>query len=118
MFTRFIGERLLSRLTKGKVQRPNKIQAILRLPTLLRLSLALFRDNRVPLWLRGSVVGLIVLIVSPIDAVGDIPVVGQFWDMTLGVVVLEAFIQMAPAHVVNEHITKLGLERKVPLREV
>jgi uncharacterized membrane protein YkvA (DUF1232 family) len=117
VISRFIGSKLLSRLTKGKIQQPNKIQAILRLPTLLRLSIVLFRDNRVPLWLRGSVLGILALIFSPLDIVGDIPVVGQFWDFTLSVVVLEAFIQMAPSDVVNEHIKALGLEKKIPLRE-
>jgi uncharacterized membrane protein YkvA (DUF1232 family) len=108
---------LLKRLTGGKVQRPNRIQALLRLPTLLRITVPLMRDSRVPLWQRGAVVGLIVLILSPIDVIGDIPLVGQFWDFTLAVVVLDAFLQMAPAAVVNEHIVALGLEKKIPLRE-
>lgn len=117
MISRFISKKLLSRLTGGKIEQPNKVQAIMRLPYLLKLALALFRDSRVPLWQRGSVIGLLVLIFSPIDIVGDIPVVGQFWDFTLSVVVLEAFLQMAPADVVNEHIRAQNLEHKIPLRE-
>jgi uncharacterized membrane protein YkvA (DUF1232 family) len=118
MFRRFIGNQILKRATKGKVQSPGRVQALMRLPTLLRLGYALFRDERVPLWLRGAVIGLLGLIFSPIDLPGDIPVIGQFWDFTLAVTVLDLFIKTAPAHVVNEHITRLGLEKKVPLRQV
>jgi uncharacterized membrane protein YkvA (DUF1232 family) len=105
-------------MTGGKVTRPGRIQALIRLPSLLRLTVVLMRDRRVPLWQRAAVVGLIALILSPIDAIGDVPVVGQFWDFTLAVTVLEAFIQMAPHEVVNEHITALGLQNKIPFREL
>jgi uncharacterized membrane protein YkvA (DUF1232 family) len=104
-------------MTGGKVQRVGRMQALVRLPSLLRMTLALLRDNRVPIWQRMSVVGLVALILSPIDAIGDIPVVGQFWDFTLVVTVLDAFMQIAPADVVNEHIIALGLQNKLPLRE-
>jgi uncharacterized membrane protein YkvA (DUF1232 family) len=113
---RFVGRQVLKRVSGGKFEQPNKMQALLRLPTLLRLTFALLRDNRVPVWQRAGVVGLIGLIVSPIDVIGDIPVIGQFWDLTLAVTVMDAFVQMAPAPVVNEHIAALGLERKIPLR--
>ncbi|HLJ65924.1 MAG TPA: hypothetical protein VKX16_01020 [Chloroflexota bacterium] len=116
MFRRYIGKKVLERLSKGKIQRPGRVQAMIRLPTLLRLGFALFRDERVPIWQRTAVVMLLVLIFSPIDVVGDLPVIGQFWDFTLAVTVLDWFVQMAPAHVVNEHIHSLGLEKKVPLR--
>jgi uncharacterized membrane protein YkvA (DUF1232 family) len=117
VISRFVGKRLLKRMSGGTVQRPGRIQAILRLPNLLRLTVPLLRDRRVPLWQRASVVGLVLLILSPIDIIGDIPVVGQFWDFTLAVTVLDAFIKTAPAEVVNEHITALGLQNKIPLRE-
>jgi uncharacterized membrane protein YkvA (DUF1232 family) len=115
---RFIGAEVLKRASGGKIQKPNRIQALTRLPTLLRLGYALFRDERVPLWQRVGVIGLLALIFSPLDFIGDVPLVGQFWDFTLSVVVLEWFIQIAPAEVVNEHIRVLGIEKKVPLRPV
>jgi hypothetical protein len=118
MFRRFVGKQILKRVSGGKIQKPGRIQALLRMPVLLRLGYALMRDSRVPLWQRASVIGLLVLIFSPIDVVGNIPVLGEFWDFSLGVVVLEAFIQWAPPGVVNEHITRLGLSKKVPLRPV
>jgi len=80
--------------------------------------LALLRDNRIPAWQRATVVALLALVFTPIDVVNAIPVVGQFWDFTLAVVILDGFIQFAPAHVVNEHIVALGLQKKIPLREL
>ncbi|MGH2441558.1 MAG: YkvA family protein [Chloroflexota bacterium] len=118
MMSRFLAAQALKRVSGGKLNRPNKMQALMRLPTLLKLGYALMRDTRVPSWQRAGAVGLIGLILSPLDVVGDIPVVGQFWDFTLAVVVLDAFIQKAPAAVVNEHIIRLGLQDKVPLRDL
>lgn len=115
--TRMLGKQVMKRVGGGKYQKPNRVQALMRLPVLLRLGYALLRDARVPVWQKGAVLGVLGLIFSPLDFVGDIPVVGQFWDFTLAVVVLDAFIQMAPAHVVNEHISALNLENKVQFRE-
>lgn len=112
----FMGQ-AVKRASRGRVN-PGRMAALMRLPTLLRLGYALFRDERVPLWLRGSTVAALGLIFSPIDLPTNIPLLGQFWDFTLSVAVLEWFIKLAPAHVVNEHITALGLEKKVPLRRV
>ncbi|HEX6509236.1 MAG TPA: hypothetical protein VF221_16535 [Chloroflexota bacterium] len=118
IFGRMVGRTVLSRVTGGRINKPNKMQALLRLPQLLRLGYALLRDDRVPVWQRASVLGLLGLIFSPVDIPTFIPLVGQFWDFTLSVVVLELFIQNAPARVVNEHILALGLEKKIPLRKV
>jgi uncharacterized membrane protein YkvA (DUF1232 family) len=115
---KFVASQVIKRAAGGKLNRPNKVQALLRLPALLKLGVALLRDNRVPVWQKGAAVGIIGVILSPIDVIGEIPVVGQFIDISLAVVVLDSFIQMAPAHVVNEHIAALKLEKKIPLREV
>lgn len=113
---RFVSNSALKRVSGGKLSRAGRIQALMRLPVLLRLGYALLRDSRVPRWQRATLLGLLGLIFSPIDVVGNVPIVGQFWDFTLAVVVLERFLQVAPANVVNEHIRRLGLEKKVPLR--
>ncbi|MGH2447980.1 MAG: YkvA family protein [Chloroflexota bacterium] len=111
-----IGNQVLKRASGGRIKKVNKIQAIMRLPFLLRLGYSLFRDERVPAWQRAGTVALLAFIFSPLDFIGDIPIVGQFWDFTMAVVVLDAFFQAAPAKVVNEHIKDLGLEKKIPLR--
>lgn len=112
----FVGKQILKRVGAGKYTPPGRMQALIRLPNLLRLGYALIRDSRVPLWQRAGVLGLLGLIFSPLDFIGDIPLVGQFWDFTLAVVVLDWFIGTAPAEVVNHHIQRLGLQRKFPLR--
>lgn len=115
---KILAAQALKRVSGGKFQKPGRMQAIMRLPTLVRLSYALFRDERVPLWMRASTLGLVALVLSPLDFIGDVPVVGQFWDFTLVVVIMDAFIQWAPPEVVNEHIRRLGLENKIRLRQV
>ena len=74
--------------------------------------------ERVPIWQRGATIAAVGLIFSPIDVPTLVPFAGQFWDFTLAVVVLDVFINNAPAHVVNEHIQALGLENKIPLRRI
>jgi uncharacterized membrane protein YkvA (DUF1232 family) len=101
--------------TGGRIA-PARIQALIRLPVLLRLAYPLLRDERVPLYLRASTLGLVAFILSPVDIPFDIPIIGQFWGVTMVVLVLEWFIKLAPAHVVNEHIDALGLEKRVPKR--
>ncbi len=118
MIKAFLGRQALQRISGGKLSRPTRIQAIRRLPTLLRLGYALMRDSRVPLWQRAAAVSLVGLILSPIDLPGNIPVIGQFWDFTLAVAVLDTFIQSVPPSVVNEHIVRLGLKGKFPIRNV
>src|SRR5579875_1527556 len=115
---RFAARQAFKRLTGGRYEKPNRIQALIRLPSLLRLGYALMRDERVPFWQRGAKLGLLALIFSPLDVVGDIPIIGQFWDFTMAVVVLDTFIQFAPADVVNEHIKVLNLQKKINLREL
>lgn len=114
--SRFVGRRLVTQMSGGRIDKPGRVQALIRLPILLRLGYALFRDSRVPLWLRLSVLGTLAFLFSPLDIVGDIPVIGKYWDFTLAVVILDAFILFAPAYVVNEHILKLHLEKRIPLR--
>jgi uncharacterized membrane protein YkvA (DUF1232 family) len=117
-FGRLLGRQALKRVSGGRINQPNKMQALMRLPQLLRLGYALMRDERVPLWQRAATVGAVGLIFSPVDVPSLVPIAGQFWDFTLAVVVLDVFINNAPAHVVNEHIVALGLEKKIPLRKV
>lgn len=117
LFGRYLGRHLMNRALRGRLQRPGRVQALLRLPTLLRLGYALLRDERVPVWQRGAVLALLALVFSPVDVVGNVPVIGQLWDFTMAVTVLDLFIKWAPADVVNEHITSLGLQKRVPFRE-
>jgi uncharacterized membrane protein YkvA (DUF1232 family) len=113
-----IFNQVLGRSVGGRIGPAGRVQALLRLPVLLRLGYPLLRDPRVPLYLRASALGLVAFVLSPIDLPFDIPVLGQLWGVTMVVLILEWFIKLAPAHVVNEHIDALGLEKRVPKRPV
>lgn len=80
------------------------------LPSLLRLSVSLFADPRVPLSLKVMVVGGIALVLSPIDLPAWIPILGEGWDILAIVGILDLFVRNAPAYVVEEHSQRLGLE--------
>lgn len=55
----------------------------------------LFRDERVPLWSKVIAVLAALLIVSPIDVFGDIPILGFFDDAALLLFVAHAFVAFA-----------------------
>lgn len=71
----------------------------LRLLGAARLSLPrvfpLLRDRSVPLWLKAAGVVLALLIVSPLDLFGDIPVLGVFDDAALLALLASAFVLLA-----------------------
>jgi uncharacterized membrane protein YkvA (DUF1232 family) len=56
---------------------------------------ALMRDSRVPSWLKIATVGAAVLIVSPFDLLGDIPIVGIFDDVALLALLANLFVGVA-----------------------
>lgn len=90
-----------------------RIQLLWRLPSVIRLAYHLFRDERVPLRAKAVTLGVIGLVLSPIDVPGWVPVLGQVGDALVIVNVLDAFIMAAPRHVVWEHIRDLGLEGRL-----
>ena len=61
----------------------------------------LFRDERVPVWSKVLAVLVALLIVSPINILGDIPLLGFFDDAALLMFVLHTFVRFAErrAHV-------------------
>ena len=57
--------------------------------------LPLFRDPGVPSWAKMLAVLAAVLIVSPLDLLSDIPLLGFFDDAVLLAFVLHAFVRFA-----------------------
>lgn len=74
---------------------------VLRLVSIARSSLPrllpLMRDARVPFWLKGATVVAALLIISPIDLFGDIPILGIFDDVTLLGLLATLFVGIASA---------------------
>jgi uncharacterized membrane protein YkvA (DUF1232 family) len=74
----------------------------------LRLSWGLLLDNRVPLALKFIPIAAVAYIISPIDLLPDFFVgLGQLDDLGVLMMAFTAFNNMAPGHVVAEHITRL-----------
>ncbi len=69
--------------------------AISEIPRLVPL----MRDARVPLWSKIAAGLIAILIVSPLDLLGDIPVLGFVDDATLLLFVLHAFVNFAERNV-------------------
>lgn len=59
----------------------------------------LMRDSRVPLALKLLAGGLALLIVSPFDIFGDIPVIGALDDAALLTFAAILFVRLASRHV-------------------
>ena len=86
-----------------------RFRTLLRLPYLVRLSLRLLPDPRVPTHHKAMTIGAIALIISPLDLPNWIPVLGQGFDIVMIAAVLDRFIHAAPTHVVREHEAALDM---------
>jgi uncharacterized membrane protein YkvA (DUF1232 family) len=80
------------------------------LPNLVRLGWRLFRDRRVPVYLKGMVVAALLYVVSPVDLVPDLlsPFLGSVDDVTLLLLAGYGFLRWSPQAVVAEHVAAIG----------
>jgi uncharacterized membrane protein YkvA (DUF1232 family) len=95
----------------------DRAKALIRAPSVARLVWALFQDPRVPMWQKGAALSALAVVVSPLDIIQAIPVVGEISDLVLALFILDTFIKVAPAATVNEHIARLNLQGRIPLRD-
>src|SRR5579884_1256748 len=93
-----------------------RFKALMRAPSVAKLVWALFQDPRVPVWQKAGVLTALVVVVSPIDVLQAIPIVGEISDIVMALFILDTFIKVAPGEVVNEHIVRLNLQSRIPLR--
>jgi uncharacterized membrane protein YkvA (DUF1232 family) len=78
------------------------------LPNFARLFWRLFRDPRVPYYLKGMVVATVLYVLSPFDIVTDfVPFVGQIDDLVLLLLAGYYFIRWSPRDVVREHVAAI-----------
>jgi uncharacterized membrane protein YkvA (DUF1232 family) len=90
-----------------------KAKFFFALPSYGKLMVRLYRDVRVPLWLKMAGLAAAVLIVSPLDPFADIPFLNVFDDAALLMFAAKIFIGLAPATVVAEHRATLGLDPQI-----
>lgn len=74
------------------------------MPRLARLLLALFRDPRVPRWLKALTAGVVSYVALPVDELPDFaPLAGGTDDMLVIMLVLIQFMKRCPEDVLREH---------------
>jgi uncharacterized membrane protein YkvA (DUF1232 family) len=74
-----------------------------------RLAWRLFRDSRVPGWVKVIPIGALIYLLSPIDLVPGfiLPGIGQVDDLVLLLLALKAFVDVSPPGIVREHLQQL-----------
>lgn len=87
-----------------------KTKFFFSLPKYGALISRLYRDVRVPLYLKMAGVAAAVLIVSPLDPFADIPFLNVLDDAALLMLAAKLFFALCPQPVVAEHRVALGLD--------
>ena len=81
----------------------------------LKLAWRLFRDRRVPLYLKALPVFALLYAISPWDLVPDIlPAVGQIDDLIVAAVLLVAFVLLALRAVAVDTVRRIGRDAAGP----
>jgi uncharacterized membrane protein YkvA (DUF1232 family) len=75
------------------------LQLVLAARTAIVRTFPLMRDARVPLVLKAAACVAAVLVVSPLDLFGDIPVLGMLDDVALLSLLCMLFVHFAGKHV-------------------
>lgn len=74
------------------------------LPDVAKLVWRVARDDRVPMWVRGGLVGVAAYIVLPIDVVPDrLPLVGQLDDIVVLTVGGRMLLRQVSEPILREH---------------
>ncbi|HZK72576.1 MAG TPA: hypothetical protein VFD88_01065 [Clostridia bacterium] len=68
-----------------------------------KLAYCLLRDERVPAAPKAVLMGVLVLIVSPIDLPAWVPLMGELDMLALGVLAVTTFIEACPESIRREH---------------
>ena len=78
-------------------------EVLIDVPRHGKLAYCLLRDERVPAAPKAVLLGVLGVIVSPIDFPAWIPVLGELDMLALGILAVETFIEACPEDVRREH---------------
>lgn len=90
----------------------DSLYGLLKLHHSMRLFLALFADRRVSAFVKIAAVSGVIYKFSPLDVEPDgITGVSLLDDIIVSLIIVQAFIELAPDHVISEKCEKLGIDR-------
>ena len=95
-----------------------RARGLLDFPRMAGLLTRLYRDVRVPGWLKVGGALAAVLIVSPLDIFSDIPLLGPLDDIALLLMLSQLFISLCPPGVVAELSAKGARIQGTPVARV
>ena len=74
----------------------------------LRLVWLLFRDKRVPLWIKAVLPMSLLYLLSPIDFIPDVFVgLGQLDDLSVILLAMALFVKLSPPDIVDYYLHRL-----------
>ena len=82
----------------------NTRDAVKALPQIAKLAWRVVRDDRIPMWIRGGLVGTAAYLVLPFDLIPDwIPVLGQMDDLLVMTIGVRMLLRRVPERILTEH---------------
>jgi len=82
----------------------NTRDAVKALPQIAKLAWRVVRDDRIPMWIRGGLVGTAAYLVLPFDLIPDwIPVLGQMDDLLVMTIGVRMLLRRVPEPILTEH---------------
>ena len=97
-------ENMEHKINELKSKFPSMANYLTILPKLMGLQMALFRDPRVPRWLKLVTAGTVAYVALPFDFLPDFaPLVGKGVDIVVILLVLVQYMKFCPPDVLREH---------------
>ncbi len=97
------------------------LRILLNLPNFVRLTMRLFRDERIPIYRKAilvvfeilAVIFAIAYFIFPFDGDFILPIFGRIDDICIGAFVILVpgawlFIKSCPEHIVQEHVDRIS----------
>jgi uncharacterized membrane protein YkvA (DUF1232 family) len=82
----------------------------LQFPKTAMLAARLFLDTRVSAALKVGAALAALVVISPADLLGDIPLLGPIDDIALLMLLATLFVRLCPADIVREHQGNVGVD--------
>jgi len=88
---------------------PQRLGALIEAVRHLRLTWRLFRDGRVPIWLKTIPFLALAYVLFPLDFLPDAVLgLGQLDDLALLLLGIELFVNLCPTELVRQHKERLS----------